>query len=411
MKRHLISAFVVLVFLATAWVVFGQHGRPAGEEPRMISPYEHEDWRLFQMLPPEEAAEMRIKWPSMSEEEKEKFRAEMREKWEGMPEQEREKLRGRTRDRFGSRREDQLKAIQTIEEQLVKLKEGLEGMERGASRGMSPEEWVKLREKWTKIREEQQDAIGAIIAQIVVLQGRGQPAAEGEELIIVDTGELKAIRELAEKEKAKETAQRLGMLVGSWGERPLGQEQRPQKPQLREIPVKEQSAREAPAFTLSSFDGETVSLSDYKGKIVVLEWFNLECPFVKYHYDTAHTMVELANKYKNKNVVWLAVNSTNNTTQEANKEFAKKHKLPYPIFDDRSGKIGLYYGARTTPHMFIINTEGKIVYEGAIDNSPMGTLKKGVVNYVDKALEELTGGKSVSVASSKPYGCSVKYAR
>lgn len=419
MKRNLISAVIVMVVLGTAWTVFGQPS-PAepGDEPQIARPYERGDWRLFQTLPPDEAAEMRKKWRSMSDEEKEKFRAEMREKWEQMSERERGGLMSRMRDRFSSRREERLNAVKAIEEQLAKLKEALdtERETRADFQEMSPEERAKLGERWTKVREEQQNAIAAIISQIAVLQGQRQPTAEGDEFIIVNAGELKEIHELAVKEKAGKAAQRLEALTSgqmSLRERPLGPEQRPQKPRLREKLVQElKSDKKAPAFTLKSFvDGKTASLSDYEGKIVVLEWLSLDCPFVKYHYDTAHTMVGLADKYKYKDIVWLAINSTSDTTEQANKEFAKKHKLPYPILDDRSGKVGLSYGAMTTPHMFIIDTKGNIVYQGAIDNSPMGKIKEGVVNYVDKALEELTSGKSVSVVKSRTYGCSVKYAR
>ncbi|MHC4482792.1 MAG: redoxin domain-containing protein, partial [Planctomycetota bacterium] len=112
-------------------------------------------------------------------------------------------------------------------------------------------------------------------------------------------------------------------------------------------------------------------------------------------------------------VVWLAVNSTNHTTVKQNKDWAAKHKLPYPILDDRPGAVGRAYGATNTPHMYIISTEGNIVYEGAIDNSPNGKTPDGekMINYVDKALAELTAGKAVSTAKTKPYGCSVKYPR
>jgi len=167
----------------------------------------------------------------------------------------------------------------------------------------------------------------------------------------------------------------------------------------------------APKFTLTNYDGKAISLSDYRNKIVVLEWFNYECPFVRHHYEKANTMVELANKYKDKGVVWLVVNSTKHLTVEKNKGFAGKYKLNYPILDDRSGKVGRAYGARTTPHMFIIDTKGSIVYNGAIDNSPLGRKKEGVINYVDKALAELTAGKAASIPNTKPYGCTVKYAK
>lgn len=143
----------------------------------------------------------------------------------------------------------------------------------------------------------------------------------------------------------------------------------------------------------------------------MLEWFNDECPFVKYHYEKKNTMIDLAGKYKGKNVSWLAVNSTGHSIAGQNKDFSKKHKLVYPILDDRQGRVGRAYGAKTTPHMYVIDTEGYIVYEGGIDNSPLGRRKEGVVNYVDKALAELTAGKAISTAKAEPYGCTVKYVR
>jgi len=168
----------------------------------------------------------------------------------------------------------------------------------------------------------------------------------------------------------------------------------------------------APAFTLNSFDGTAISLSDYKGKIVVLEWLNYECPYVRYHYEKKNTMIELADKYKAENVIWLAVNSTKHLTPETDKEFADEHELDYPILSDSSGVVGLAYGAKTTPHIFIIDTDGNIAYDGGIDNSPLGIPPAGeeLINYVDKALTELLGGKTVSTSKAKPYGCSVKYA-
>jgi peroxiredoxin len=179
----------------------------------------------------------------------------------------------------------------------------------------------------------------------------------------------------------------------------------------QEPPTAPTAEKKAQAFTLKSFDDKQVSLSDYKGKIVVLEWFNDECPFVKYHYEKTSTMVDLADKYKDNNVVWLAVNSTNHTKPEQNKAYVTEHKIPYPILDDRSGAVGRAYGATNTPHMFVIDTTGNIVYSGAIDNSPMSEKTESTINYVDEALAELTAGKSVSTASTKPYGCNVKYAK
>jgi peroxiredoxin len=186
---------------------------------------------------------------------------------------------------------------------------------------------------------------------------------------------------------------------------------RRERPDRRPGAEERDAGRPAPPFTLKSFDDKTIRLTEYRGKTVVLEWLNFECPFVKYHYGKPKTMIKLANKYKDKNVVWLAVNSTSHTTPEANKEFAQQQKLPYSILDDRSGRVGRAYGAKTTPHMYIINPRGRIVYEGAIDNAPLGKTPEGkdLVNHVDKALGEMITGKMVSTKETKPYGCTVKY--
>jgi peroxiredoxin len=109
--------------------------------------------------------------------------------------------------------------------------------------------------------------------------------------------------------------------------------------QSKEKPGKSEKDVQAPKFTLKNYDGKEVSLSDYAGKIVVLEWFNYECPFVVYHYEKPKTMAGLAAKYKDKDVVWLAVNSTKHLTTEKDKAFAEEHKLTYAILDDRSGKV------------------------------------------------------------------------
>ncbi|HIJ70323.1 MAG TPA: redoxin domain-containing protein [Planctomycetes bacterium] len=181
-------------------------------------------------------------------------------------------------------------------------------------------------------------------------------------------------------------------------------------------PDKPASAQQAVAqaarkldFTLTDHNGKEVKLSDYSGKIVVLEWFNYDCPFVKPHYEDA-TFANLADKYAGKDVVWLAVNSTNYATSETNKQWAQNYELSYPILDDSSGKVGRLFGATNTPHIFIIDRAGRIAYEGAIDNAPLGKVKGEYINYVDKALAELTAGKSVSLAATRPYGCTVKYA-
>lgn len=172
--------------------------------------------------------------------------------------------------------------------------------------------------------------------------------------------------------------------------------------------------QKATEFTMTNYDGKEISLADFNGKIVVLEWLNYDCPFVKYHYETASTMVNLAKKYAGRDVVWLAINATHYATAEANKAFAEKHSVPYPILDDGKGNVGHAYNAARTPHLFIIDPNGLVAYQGAIDNAPFGKLTEGQtekINYVDKALAELTEGKEVSTPKTDPYGCSVKYAK
>jgi peroxiredoxin len=232
--------------------------------------------------------------------------------------------------------------------------------------------------------------------------------------------QLKAIHAAAIKEKATETAGQIQKLISRQQEafqvklRQMEMQQqrleKATKDRADKIKEAQRQGRQAPDFELNSFDGRNVKLADFKDNIVVLEWFNMDCPFVQYHYDKVKTMIDLAGKYKDKNVVWLAINSTSGTTVEANRDFAKKHKLPYPILDDRSGKVGRLYGAVTTPHMFVID-KGTIVYDGAIDNAPLGKPTTGgnKINYVDKVLSELTSGQPVSVSNTPSYGCSVKY--
>jgi len=406
MKRYLILIVAVMVVLATVSKALAQD----------------EDTSAQRVQRQRENMKQRLQ--NMSEAEREKFLAEMRqrrERFQNMSEAEKEKFRAEMQQRFGGRfgRQEQLKAVEVIEEQVAKLKAAIQStgaVDRSKWRELSEEERTQVREKFTKARQERQAAIEAMEEEVVKLRGPRRPQAEPQPSI----GELMAIHELAVKEKATQTATRLERLIARYRREsrvrvlePRPRPDRLERPQ-REPPARQErdvQGKRAPEFELNSFDGKTVSLSDYRGKIVVLEWFNFECPLSLYHYETKNTMVELANKYKDKNVVWLAVNSTSHTTPEPNKTFAKRHGLPYLILDDRLGKVGRAYGAETTPHMYIIDPKGRIVYEGAIDDSPLGKKKVGVVNYVDNALAELTAGKAVSTAKTKPYGCTVKYAK
>lgn len=164
----------------------------------------------------------------------------------------------------------------------------------------------------------------------------------------------------------------------------------------------------APDFTLEDQRGHEVKLSDIKNSIIVLEWMNPDCPFVQRHYDSK-TMTTLANKYKEKNVVWIAINSTHYMNKQDNQNWINKFKVGYPILDDSSGSVGKLYGAKTTPNMYIIDPSGILVYSGAIDDDPRGSKDGNALNYVDQALEEILAGKPVTITQSKPYGCSVKY--
>lgn len=165
----------------------------------------------------------------------------------------------------------------------------------------------------------------------------------------------------------------------------------------------------APDFSLPDADGKTHALSQHRGKIVVLEWTNPECPFVQRHYNS-NTMATLAQKYAAKNVVWLAIDSSHHRTAEMSRKWAKEQALSYPILQDPDGKVGRLYAAKTTPHMFIIDANGLLVYNGAIDNDSWGIKKgKDLTNYVDAALEYILAGKPPAAATTKPYGCSVKY--
>ena len=172
----------------------------------------------------------------------------------------------------------------------------------------------------------------------------------------------------------------------------------------------------APEFSAPDANGKTQSLSEYKGKYVVLEWFNPECPFVKKHYGSDN-MQKLQSEYTGKGVVWLTIDSNAPGTEGSiSAEQAKKimdswkTKQTALVLDPES-KIAKLYGAKNTPNMVIINPEGKIVYEGAIDSkaTPNPADIPSSTNYVKSALDESLAGKPISNAQTKPYGCSVKY--
>jgi peroxiredoxin len=175
----------------------------------------------------------------------------------------------------------------------------------------------------------------------------------------------------------------------------------------------------APDFTLSDSNNEIRTLSEYKGKVVVLEWTNHLCPFVKKHYKGGN-MQALQKKYageKNDKVVWLSIISSAEGKEgfvrpyEANQIAKQNDATPNAILLDSFGKVGRLYRARTTPHMYVIDKDGILVYQGAIDNKSTSDPKDipGAINHVQVALDELLAGKKVSLGATQPYGCSIKY--
>jgi len=172
----------------------------------------------------------------------------------------------------------------------------------------------------------------------------------------------------------------------------------------------------APEFKLTDSNGSEHSLSDFKGKIVVLEWINFDCPFVKKHYDSKN-MQSLQEKYTKEGIIWLAICSSNKgkqgnfSVEEINKRTNERGAEFTAYLLDEDGKVGKMYGAKTTPHMYIIDKSGMLAYAGGIDDKASTDVDdiQDAKNYVASALDELLAGKEVSIQSSAPYGCSVKY--
>ena len=174
--------------------------------------------------------------------------------------------------------------------------------------------------------------------------------------------------------------------------------------------------KSAPDFTATDINGKAIKLSDYKGKIVVLESYNSDCPFCNNQYKTG-AMQALQKDLAAKGVVWLIVNSVNpnnpshRTPEQARQELAMEKMDVTAWIDDSSGAVGHLYGMKTTPDMYVINKDGILVYQGAIDNQPNPFHDPSKAkNYVSEAVDALLAGKPVPVAQTKPYGCGVKYA-
>ena len=177
-----------------------------------------------------------------------------------------------------------------------------------------------------------------------------------------------------------------------------------------------QAGQQAPDFTATDSNGHAQKLSDYHGKFVVLEWTNSGCPFTKKHYDSGN-MQKLQKEWTAKGVVWLTVLSSApgkqgfKTAAEENAYVQQVGASPTAVLLDPNGQLGHLYGAKTTPHIFIIDPSGKLIYDGAIDNKPTTDQEDiaGADNYVSDALSAALSGQQVAKANTQPYGCSVKY--
>ena len=174
--------------------------------------------------------------------------------------------------------------------------------------------------------------------------------------------------------------------------------------------VKAEIGKPAPPFELKDIDGKSVKLADSKGKIVVLEWFSAGCPFCVQAYSEKGALRKLPEELQAKGIVWLSIvseNPENDGGKVANiKKFMTSNGLKAPMLLDPDGKVGHAYGAKSTPHMFVIDAKGTLVYQGALDNAPFGQIQgdSGRVGYVEAALADLAAGKAVQKAETKSYG-------
>ncbi len=174
----------------------------------------------------------------------------------------------------------------------------------------------------------------------------------------------------------------------------------------------------APDFTATDSNGQVRKLADYKGKFVVLEWHNRECPYTHKHYASGN-MQNLQKEWTARDVVWLTVISSAPgkqgymTAAEENAYVEKMKAAPTAVLLDPTGQLGHLYNAKTTPQMYVINPAGVLIYNGAIDSKPTADAEdiRSATNYLNLALQESMAGESVKIPVTRPYGCSVKYAK
>ncbi len=179
---------------------------------------------------------------------------------------------------------------------------------------------------------------------------------------------------------------------------------------------KAEIGEKAPNFTLTDVHGEEHSLKDFKGKTIILEWFNPECPFVVHLYEEGEFQTMPNELHEKDDYAWIAINSNSPGTQghgvEKNRDYHEKWNMEFPLLIDEDNTVANMYDARTTPHMYIIDPDFNLVYHGAISNAPFDRVRGDgeKVNYVDRAIEQLRNGETVSPSYIQPWGCTVKYA-
>ncbi len=248
------------------------------------------------------------------------------------------------------------------------------------------------------------------------LEGRLKQLRSDHETLVHALHEIHAI---ADRERAGDTVASLNALIEDQTkeyqsrvrsmERGLGR-LRSIVQRIEDRTVVNRAGSKAPKFRLRGSDGKTVRLADHAGKIVVLEWVNPECPIAKQYYDRKVPQ-KLARKYQDEGVVWLGINSGRDQTTQQNRKFIETFDLDYPILEDPAGAIARLYGAKSTPHVFIIDRRGTIAYNGAVDDSTRSSRakKKTITHFVEDALSALVAGSTVKVPFTQPIGTPIAY--
>jgi peroxiredoxin len=178
----------------------------------------------------------------------------------------------------------------------------------------------------------------------------------------------------------------------------------------QKIPGKAELGQPVPDFTLADVNGKAVTLSQFRGRTVVLEWFNPRCPYCQDAYREGGVLREMPDRWAREGVVWLSINSQAaseaGSDPEENKVFMREHEMRMTLLMDPSGVVGKAFGAKSTPHVFVVNEKGWLVYRGALDNAPHGVVppEEAKTNYVDAALRDLKSGHAVMIGETKPYG-------